>query len=397
MSSLEQQQRKTKLLYIKEILERYTDAEHDLTQAQIQEILDKRGLAPKTRTLHDDLDSLQECLPDFSMELSNNVKPGKDKAHILRYKITKRLFTPTEVKLLMESVCGLKSLSPEQTNILIDKLSSLCSDAEARNIKKHYAIVGGFKAFWHKRHKHDLTLTAIEIIDRAIDNNSQIKFRYGWPSMNTNKPSFPRDKTYRHVVSPLVRVLEGGYCYLIATDETDTIHHYRLDRMVDIETVDEKRKVSPYSDYTKSDWVNYVNSSFGLGLTYPNYFTGYYTDQPANNRRITVTAQFTRDLAGVVMDRFGREVLMISTDKGHFMASFHAYQNVQFLTWLISLGKKVQIISPTELRKDASRFARQAGCWHHYSKYVPINEYNTWKKRTPYWTKYDDSPSDDET
>lgn len=389
--------RKTKLLYIKEILERYTDADHDITQVQIQEKLEKKHIDPKTRTLHDDIESLYECLPDFGMELTNNVKPGKNKAHTLRYKITKRLFTPTEVKLLMESVRGLKSLSAEQTTILIDKLSSLCSDAEARDIKKHFAVVGGFKAFWYKRHKHDLTLTAIETIDKAIDNDSQIKFRYGWPSMSTNKPSFPRDKTYRHVVSPLVRVLEGGYCYLIATDEIGTIHHYRLDRMVDIETVEEKRKASPYSDFTKSDWVDYVNSSFGLGLTYPNYLLGYHTIPPVTNHEITVTAQFTRDLVGVVMDRFGRNVLLTPTDKGHFRASFHAYQNVQFLTWLVGLGKKVQIISPTELRKDLSRFARQAGCWHYYSKYVPINEYNAWKKRTPYWTKYDDSPVDEET
>ncbi len=46
---------KTKLLYIKQILERYTDADHDITQAQIQEKLEKKGLAPKARTLHDDL------------------------------------------------------------------------------------------------------------------------------------------------------------------------------------------------------------------------------------------------------------------------------------------------------------------------------------------------------
>ena len=39
--SLEQQRRKTKLLYIKEILERYTDADHDITQAEIQEKLEK--------------------------------------------------------------------------------------------------------------------------------------------------------------------------------------------------------------------------------------------------------------------------------------------------------------------------------------------------------------------
>jgi len=393
MSSLEQQQRKTKLLYIKEILERYTDAEHDLTQAQIQEILDKKGLAPKTRTLHDDLESLQECLPDFGMELSNNVKLGKDKAHTLRYKVTKRLFTPTEVKLLMESVRGLKSLSAEHTAILIDKLSTLCSDAEAREIKKRFAIVGGFKAFWNKGRRYDLTLQAIETIDRAIDRDAKIQFRYFWYSMK-HKATFPRDPSHRHTVTPLVRVLEGGYYYLIALNDDGNLHHYRLDRMTAIDILDQKRNIPPKSPWTTMNWKEYVNSSFGMGLTYPTeYLIGYHVPTPTTNLPITVTLQFTRDLVGVVMDRFGRDVILTPTDKGHFIATFQAYQNAQFMSWLVALGKKVQVVSPAEFRKDLSRFARRAGCWHNYNKSVVDNEYNAWKKRTPYWSRGDDDES----
>lgn len=386
---------KTKLLYIKQILERYTDANHDLTQAQIQEKLEKKGYAPKARTLHDDLESLQECLPDFGMELSNNA-PGKSKVHTFRYKITERLFTPTEVKLLMESVRGLKSLSAEHTAILIDKLSTLCSGAEAREIRKHFAVVGGFKAFWYKRRYYDLTLTAIETIDRAIDKDAQIKFRYGWPAMDTHKPKFPKDKTYRHIVSPQVRVLENGYYYLIAMDDKGQYHHYRLDRMVDIEIIHEEKRHTSLPERNTMSWIEYVNSTFGMGLTNPVYFFGWNALPTTTNQLVTAQIQFTRDLVGVVMDRFGRDIILTPKGKGHFIATIKAYQNAQFLSWLVTLGKKVQIISPDDLRKALSRFARQAGCWHYYSKNVVYGEYNMYKMRKPYWKKEDD-PSTDES
>lgn len=389
---------KTKLLYIKQILERYTDADHDITQAQIQEKLEKKGLAPKTRTLHDDLESLYECQKDFDIELENNVKPGKDKAHTLRYKITKRLFTPTEVKLLMESVRGLKSLSMEQTEILIDKLSSLCSEAEAQDIKKHFAVVGGFKAFRNKRRDYDLTLRAIEAIDKAIDQNTKIRFAYFWYSVN-HKPTFPKDKTYRHIVSPLVRVLEGGYYYLVALNEEGDVRHYRLDRMTDIVVLGTKRTIPANSPVISMDWKEYVNSSFGLGLT--NFYNAVIAEiihrkgidhiPSVTNNRLIVSIRFTRDLVGVVMDRFGRDIPLTPVGKTHFIATFQAYKNVQFLTWLVGLGNKVQIISPDDLRKDVSRFARAAGMWHNYNRFVVMSEYRMWTLRKPYWA---DKPED---
>ena len=378
---------KTKLLYIKQILERYTDANHDLTQAQIQEKLEKQGYAPKARTLHDDLFELYECQDDFSIKLENNVKPGKDKAHTLRYKITKRLFSPTEVKVLMESVSALHSLGPIETNALINKLSSLCSDAEAKEIKNHLAVVGGFKPIVKKKTGRYSTLKAIEAIDKAIAQDAKLEFRYFWYSTSLVK-SYWKNKC--HIVSPLTRVLEGGYHYLIATDDTGELRHFRIDRMIDTMIIEEKREATPYLDYSRNDWKDYVNSTFGMGLTNPNLSLGRDAGPTATNLLITASIKFTRDLVGVVLDRFGSDVILAPMGKAHFVATFHAYQNVQFLTWLVSLGNKIQIISPQALRKDISRFARKAGRWHYFNKSVSISEYSFWEKRKPYWADEED-------
>ena len=180
----------------------------------------------------------------------------------------------------------------------------------------------------------------------------------------------------------------------IALNDDGNLHHYRLDRMTAIEILDEKRGISPKSPWLTMNWKEYVNSSFGMGLTYPTeYLIGHDVITPTTNLLITVTLQFTRDLVGVVMDRFGRDVILTPTDKGHFVATFQAYQNAQFMSWLVSLGKKVQVISPTEFRKDLSRYARRTGCWHHYSESVADSEYSVWLKRTPYWSKEDEDKS----
>ena len=137
---------KLKLLYLKQILETYTDKENGLSHAEIMELMERKGLDVQPRTLRDDIQCLQDAAEDFDMCIGTNIQDGKDKAHPIRYRVDERLFTPTEVKLLMESVKGIHSLSNEQTGILLKKLESLCSRPEAKKIRRRLAVLGGFKA-----------------------------------------------------------------------------------------------------------------------------------------------------------------------------------------------------------------------------------------------------------
>jgi len=141
---------KLKLLYLKQILETYTDKENGLSHAEIMELMEQKGLDVQPRTLRDDIQCLQDAAEDFGLCIGTNIQDGKDKAHPIRYRVDERLFTPTEVKLLMESVNGIHSLSKEQTEILQKKLESLCSKLEAKKIRSRLAVVGGFKAYWRK-------------------------------------------------------------------------------------------------------------------------------------------------------------------------------------------------------------------------------------------------------
>ena len=69
------------------------------------------------------------------------------------------------------------------------------------------------------------------------------------------------------------------------------------------------------------------------------------------------------DLAGVIIDRFGKNVMMIPEDEAHFTVNVDVHVSKQFLGWIISLGEGVKIISPDEvvdqMKKEIERLARQ--------------------------------------
>ena len=70
-------------------------------------------------------------------------------------------------------------------------------------------------------------------------------------------------------------------------------------------------------------------------------------------------------LAGVVIDRFGKDVMMIPTDGNRFTVSVNVRVSRQFMGWVFSLGEKVKIIGPDlvveQMREEVSRLVRQYG------------------------------------
>lgn len=365
---------KLKLLYLKQILEQYTDDVNGLTHAEIMGLLKKKGVEVQPRTLRDDLQCLQDAADDFDMRIETNIAFGKEKAHPIRYKAEERLFSPTEVKLLMESVKGIHSLSNEQTEILHRKLESLLSKPQAKSIRNRMAVVGGFKAYWSKIRMQDVLLSNIEAVDRALDEGKQIEFRYYWYSWK-KKPTYPRKKEHKHIVSPLVRVLEKGFYYLIAIDKKGRTLHYRMDRITNIAVSDTDNAYLNDKDLANTNWKAYVDSTFGLGVinkpvAYRSWDSLEDEDPVIDKSCQTVHMRLTRDMVGVVLDRFGRDVTISSKDKGHFEAIVNVYYNTQFISWVIGLGNKIRILSPEKIAKDISDFAESTGYWHRLKKKV---------------------------
>lgn len=60
----------------------------------------------------------------------------------------------------------------------------------------------------------------------------------------------------------------------------------------------------------------------------------------------TVKLECENRLAGVVIDRFGKDIQMLKVDTNHFITYINVAVSEQFLAWVIGLCRGVKVIGP---------------------------------------------------
>ena len=77
----------------------------------------------------------------------------------------------------------------------------------------------------------------------------------------------------------------------------------------------------------------------------------------------TVRLLVHNSLVGVIIDRFGKDIMMIPQDEQHFIVNVDVHISRQFLGWVFSLGKQIKIVGPDEvvdkMKKEISRLVGQ--------------------------------------
>jgi predicted DNA-binding transcriptional regulator YafY len=172
----------------------------------------------------------------------------------------------------------------------------------------------------------------VDAIQDAISQNRQIRFRYfDWGIDGKRRY---RDKEY--IASPYGLCQDNENCYLLGHSVRHGITSYRVDRMADIRTLDEAR--TPCPELTGKALTEHANRLFQM-------FSGDSTD---------VKLRFHRSLVNVVVDRFGRDVLLIPDGEEHFVFTAQVAVSPMFLSWVIGFGSKAKILHPQSV-VDACR------------------------------------------
>ena len=79
---------------------------------------------------------------------------------------------------------------------------------------------------------------------------------------------------------------------------------------------------------------------------YTKYTFSMYGDDPT-----PVTMVFQNRMVGVVMDRFGRDVMLMKEDERHFRITVPVAVSDQFFGWVFGLGKAVRIVGPESVKE----------------------------------------------
>ncbi len=306
---------KLKLLYLIDILERKTDEKHPMTAAALIEELAKVDVSAERKSIYDDINQLMDYGYDI---VHNKARVGGG------YYMASRRFELAELKVLVDSVQASRFISVKKTRELIGKLEQLCSIHEEKQLTRQVYVLNRVKT------DNESIFYNVDYIHDAIHRNRQISFQYyEW---NTAKEMKLRRNGQRYRVSPLGLAWADEKYYLIAYDEQEAgIRHYRVDKIKSIEVLKEERLEE--SGYREFDPAVYSNKIFGM-----------YGGDVCN-----VTLSFPEQLTGVMLDRFGKDVLLKKEGDGRYSIRAEVIISEQFFGWIAGLGKQVKIESPGDV------------------------------------------------
>ena len=181
-------------MLILEILRKYTDEEHSLTQQEIIKLLDiNYGMECDRRSVKNNVLSLKELGYDISMEKG--------------YRLLSREFDDSELRILIDSVLFSKSISTKQAKGLIEKIRSLASNYF--NVKvSHVSNLPELNRTVNKQ-----AMYSLDAINDAIADKKKISFIYN--QIGTDFKLHPkREEPY--IVNPYQIVANNGRFYLIS-------------------------------------------------------------------------------------------------------------------------------------------------------------------------------------
>ena len=225
------------------------------------------------------------------------------------------------MKLLVDSVQSAKFITEKKSKELIKKLEALVSKYEAKHLQRQVVISGRVKTM------NESIYYNVDAIHEAISSDRQIRFQYYQWTVK-KKMELRKDGAW-YVLSPWGLMWDDEYYYMLAYDsEDEKIKHYRVDKMLNIDIVDRKREGQ--KAFKAFDMPRYTKSLFGM-------FSGEQT---------TVTLEGTNDMAGVLIDRFGKDIMLHPIDADHFSAHVEVAISKQFLGWVIALGEDIKITAP---------------------------------------------------
>ena len=306
--------KKLALLRILQILHKYSDLQHPLTQEKIAYYLDSEyGIVIERKAISRNI----SLLMDADVEIGH-CREG--------YYLETREFEDTELKLLVDSVLCNQNITAKHSADLIEKLCKLSNKYFRSHVKNVYAVKD-----WNKSDNAALFFN-IEMIDMAINEGKQVQYDYNkyGKDKKLHKSSFQR-------ATPYQLILHNQRYYLMGYSEYwgNMIFH-RLDRITNIKIYDAPayplKKVPGYEsgiDYKK------------ISTTMPYL----HSDKP---ERVEMLADAW--VIDQVVDWFGKDLAVRETDDPEkIIISLWANPYAMSL-WALQYVNYIEVISPEHLR-----------------------------------------------
>lgn len=330
------EKQKLKTLYVAEYLKKYSDEDHAVTANDICDyLMDEYEIKAERKSIYRDIKILRD---DYEMDIEGG-QGGK-------YRLMSREFDFDEIKILIECLNASKFLSDVKTHQLINVLKEdFMSEYQAQQINSDVFLCA-----------ETITLRKGLLFNLAQINSAMAKKLEGKPhtpqkisfkytTMKVSRSGTPTDlerrRGERYIVSPYKLMINNDHYYLLAySDDAQDFRHYRVDRMKNIELINEPR--DGQKEFREIDLKAYARETFSM-------FKGEHCK---------VQIRFINPLYEAVLERFGDSAKFFIDDDRHFKAVIDVNLSDQFYSWICGFRKGATILYPPKVVEDFNKFLK---------------------------------------
>ncbi len=325
------QPKKMVIIHILDILKRYTDENHRLSQREIQDILEQEyDMKIDRKAVKRNLLNLLDM--GYDIEYSESVRINKNGEEETLYTdwYLERDFSDAELRLLIDGLLFSKHIPYNQCRELVEKIAGL-SNRYFKSRVKH------IRTLPNNLTENKQLFYTIEILDKAIARGRQVSFYYN--EYGIDKKMYPRKnaegKVREYIVNPYQMVAVNGRYYLICNyDKYDNVSNYRLDRITDIKLLD-----------TAAKPINKLKE-IEHGLNLPKHMAEHI--YMFTGESVPVTFRAKKYLVSEIIDWFGKEVQF--SDETENEVSVRVKVNLEAMRkWALQYAVHVKVLSPKKL------------------------------------------------
>lgn len=323
---------KLKAMYLAKILLENTDEDNAMTMSELIAALQMYGISAERKSIYDDIEALRV----FGLDVATR------KGRSYEYFIAQRDFQLPELKLLVDAVQSSKFITERKSDQLIKKLEHLTSKKQAEQLQRQICIKNRVKTM------NESIYYNVDKIHTAISAGQKICFKYyEWRVFSGAGEKLKKQLKRggaNYIISPWELVWDDENYYLIGYDSlAKMIKHYRVDKMTSIELADERERVRSFQGLQHQRLPKKTFSMFA-------------------GEEEKVTMRFSNDKVGVVVDRFGKDIIITKCDQSSFQVTVSVNVSPQFMGWVFALGEDVKILSPssvvTQFKKQSKKVAK---------------------------------------
>ncbi len=323
--------KKMYILYIYEILFRYSDENHTLSQKQIEDYLfTDYGVKAERKSIRRNLADLAEFSDAINYTETPRISSNGETDLMLSDWYLEHDFTESELQLLIDGVQFSRHIPIRQCRDMIKKIEALggnCFKTNADSVLSARQDLLPVKDLFSN----------IDMLSEAIKTNKQVTFQYSQFGLDKKlHPAMDGDVPRTYLINPYKIVAANSKYYLICNmDKYDNLSQYRLDRIDNITILEDSRR-KPFEQL----------KGHHNGLDLPKHMAEHVYMFTGESAQVRFEAD--KNKLSDIFDWFGPDICFSNETSSSVTVSVKV--NVQAMRyWALQYVNHVKVLSPPEL------------------------------------------------